>query len=189
MENVGFLALPLMAIAQPYMVMFGIDKALSPISVQLLAELGYNPLTSPSGFISNLCVGATALAVAFALKDKKQKGILTGSAITALCGVTEPAFYGGLIMRPKVLIGTAIGAGVGGIVGYILNIRTYIMGACPGLLTFLNFIDPNTGSLHYVWVAVITCIVSVVVSFTATWIIIKKDSSIMNAEIKKVEAE
>lgn len=189
MDHLGFLALPLMAVAQPYMVMFGIDKALNPISVQLLTELGYNPLTSVSGFISNLCIGATALAVAVTLKDKKQKGMLTGTAITALCGVTEPAFYGGLIMRPKVLLGTAIGATVGGIVGYVLSIRTYIMGACPGLLTFLNFIDPNTGSLHYVWVAVITCIVSIVVTFLATMLIIKRDPSIIKKEIKKVELE
>ncbi len=189
MDHLGFLALPLMSIAQPYMVMFGIDKALNPISVQLLTELGYNPLTSVSGFISNLCIGATALAVALSLKDKKQKGMLTGTAITALCGVTEPAFYGGLIMRPKVLLGTAIGATAGGIVGYVLSIRTYIMGACPGLLTFLNFIDPNTGSLHYVWVAVITCVVSIVVSFIATWIIIKNDKSLTEQEVKKVEME
>ena len=189
MDHVGFLALPLMSIAQPYMVMFGLDKALNPISVQLLTELGYNPLTSVSGFISNLCVGGTALAIAFAMKDKTQKGTLMGSAVTALCGVTEPAFYGGIIMRPKVLLGTAIGAGVGGIVGYILNIRTYIMGACPGLLTFLNFVDPNTGSLHYVWVAVITCVVSVAVSFISTWIIIQKDKTIVDGEVKKVEME
>lgn len=101
--------------------------------------------------------------------------MLESAGITALCGVTEPAFYGGLIMRPKVLIGTAIGAGVAGIVGGILGIRTFIVGACPGLLTFLNFINPETGSLHYVIVAVIVAVISIAVSFGATWIILRRD--------------
>ncbi len=176
MDHFGWVALPVMAILQPYMVMFGIDKALSPISMELLATLGYNPLTTVSGFISNLCIGGTTLAVALYVKNNKaEKGMLESAGITALCGVTEPAFYGGLIMRPKVLIGTAIGAGVAGIVGGILGIRTFIVGACPGLLTFLNFINPETGSLHYVIVAVIVAVISIAVSFGATWIILRRD--------------
>ena len=176
MDHFGWLALPVMSVLQPYMVMFGIDKALSPISMELLATLGYNPLTTVSGFISNLCIGGTALAVAMHLHDKEQKGMLSSAAVTALCGMTEPAFYGGLIMRPRALIGTAIGACVAGIVGGILGIRTFIVGACPGLLTFLNFIDPNTGSIHYVIVAAITAVISVAVSFVATKIILDHDA-------------
>lgn len=175
MNSFGWVALPVMSIAQPYMVMFGIDKALSPISMELLATLGYNPLTTVSGFISNLCIGGTTLAVALTIKETQQKGMLNSAGITALCGVTEPAFYGGLIMRPRVLIGTAIGAGVGGIVGGVLGLRTFIVGACPGLLTFLTFIDPETGNLHYVLVAAIVAAVSIAVSFAATYFILKKD--------------
>lgn len=176
MDTFGWVALPVMSIAQPYMVMFGIDKALSPISLELLATLGYNPLTTVSGFISNLCVGGTALAIATTIKDKSEKGAITSSGITALCGVTEPAFYGSIIMRPRTLLGTAIGAGVAGIVGGILGIRTYIVGACPGLLTFLNFIDPETGDLHYVVVAVVVAAISIVVSFAATKMILTYDA-------------
>ena len=44
------------------------------------------------------------------LKDKGRKGMIASFGVTALCGVTEPAFYGSLIMRPRVLVGTAIGA-------------------------------------------------------------------------------
>ena len=80
-------------------------------------------------------------------------------------------------MRPKVLVGTAIGAGVAGIVGGILGIRTFIVGACPGLLTFLTFINPETGSLYYVFVAAVVAAISIAVSFAATWIILKRDDA------------
>ncbi len=175
MDHFGWVAMAVMAVLQPYMVMFGIDKALSPISLELLATLGYNPLTTVSGFISNLCIGGTALAVATTIQDKEQRGALASAGITGLCGVTAPAFYGGLIMRPRALLGTAIGAGVAGIVGGILGFRTYIVGACPGLLTFLNFIDPETGSLHYVWVAAIVAVISIAASFAATKAILAYD--------------
>ena len=77
---------------------------------QSIAEIGYDPFNMVMGLVSNLCIGGSALAVAFHLKDKAKKGMISSFGITALCGVTEPAFYGSLIMRPKCLIGTAIGA-------------------------------------------------------------------------------
>ncbi len=173
-DTLGFVAQPILAMIYPYMVMLGLDKAIAPIELELIAHLGYNPVTAAMGFISNICIGGTALAVATSMKDKGEKGILTSSGITALCGVTEPAFYGGLITRPKTLIGTAIGAAAGGLVAGIFGLRAFVVGGCPGLLTFLFFVDQK-GGLHYVFVAMAVAAVSVVVSFIATKVIISRD--------------
>lgn len=178
MDTFGIIALPIMAVAQPYMVMLGLDKALSPISLELYANLGYNPLTSPSGFISNLCIGGAALAVTLMIKqDKVKRGMLGSASITALCGVTEPAWYGGLLMRPRTWIGVAIGAAVSGIVGGFLGLRTFTMGACPGLLTFLQYVNPENGDLHYVFVAAVVAVLSIGISFIATYAILKHDAA------------
>ena len=45
--------------------------------------------------------------------------MIASFGVTALCGVTEPAFYGSLIMRPKCLLGTAIGAVSAGLIAGI----------------------------------------------------------------------
>ena len=175
-DTVGFLSQPILAAVYPYMVMLGIDKAISPISIQLISTVGYNSVTGTMGFISNLCIGASALAVATSIKDNKaQRGMIASFGITALCGVTEPAFYGSLISRPKVLIGTAIGAMSGGVVAGLMGLRSFVEGGCPGLLTFLFFVD-KSGSLHYVIIAAIVAAVSIVVSFLSVRLILSMDA-------------
>lgn len=175
-DTVGFLSQPILSAAYPYMVMLGIDKALMAIGINLVATVGYDPVSVVIGFVSNLSIGASALAVATTIKENKaQKGMISSFAITALCGVTEPAFYGSLISRPRVLIGTAIGAVSGGLVAGILGLKAFVAGGCPGLLTFLYFVDKQ-GSLHHVFIAAIVAVVSIIVSFTASKLILTIDA-------------
>ncbi|MCF0111210.1 MAG: PTS transporter subunit EIIC [Erysipelotrichaceae bacterium] len=171
-DTVGFVAIPLLCAVYPYMVMLGLDKALSPIGIQLIATVGYNPITAVMGFVSNLCIGATTLAVASEQDDVTQKGAYNSFAVTALCGVTEPAFYGALISRPDALKGTACGAICGGLFAAIFGLRAFVQGGCPGLLTFIFFID-NNGSFYYVFIALATAAISIAASFAATKIIMK----------------
>ena len=172
-DKLGFIAQPILSAAYPYMVMLGVDKALSPIGIQLITEVGYNPVTGPMGFISNLCVGATALAIASTKEDKAQKALISSFGVTGLCGVTEPAMYGALISHPQSFIGTAIGAVCAGLFAGIFGLRTFVQGGCPGLLTFVFFID-NNGGFHYVFIALITAAIAIAVSFIATRIILTR---------------
>ena len=124
--------------------MFGVDKVIAPIGYEMISTIGYNPLTTVLGFISNISIGGSALALASTIKSNKEKRGMVGSfGITALCGITEPAFYGALIIRPKALIGTAIGAGAAGLIAGIFGLRTFIAGGISGYFTLLAFIDPN----------------------------------------------
>ena len=174
-NTLGFIAQPILSAIYPYMVMFGLDKGLSPIGIELIANLGYNSVTGIMGFVSNICIGGTALAVATTIKDNKaQKGMIASFGVTALCGVTEPAFYGALLSRPKALIGTAIGAVSAGLVAGLFGLRTFVQGGCPGYLTLLFFVDQN-GGLHYVWIAILVAAIATIVSFTATKVILSRD--------------
>lgn len=177
MKAIGGVAMPFFAAVYPYMVMLGLDKAITPIGLNSIATVGYDPAIMIMGFISNLCIGGSALAVATTIKnDKGKKGMIASFAMTALCGVTEPAFYGSLIMRPKVLIGTAIGAVSSGLVAGIFGLKSYVMGGCPGLLTALFFID-NDGHLGNLALAAIVAIIGIVVSFVASKTILSKTES------------
>lgn len=168
-----FIALPVCSALYPYMVMLGLDKALQPIGVASIARIGYDLVYLPMGLISNLAVGGSALAVAFSLKDKGRRGMIASFGVTALCGVTEPAFYGSLIMRPRVLVGTAIGAFAGGLVGGILGLKNYVAGGCPGFLSLLFFLPPD-GSLGNIAIALVSGVVAIIVAFIAVTIVLKK---------------
>lgn len=175
-DTMGFLSHPVLAVFYPYLVMFGFDKALAPISIDLIATKGYNSVTCMMGFCSNLAVGAATLAVATTVKDNvAQKGLFSSCGATALCGVTEPAFYGTLISRPKALIGVAIGAACGGFIGGLFKMKMFVQIGCPGLMTFLMFVDQD-GGMYYVVRAIVVAAVTIIVGFLATKIIISRDA-------------
>ena len=181
MDHFGAVTLPILSAIYPYMVMFGLDKALTPVGIELIATLGYNPLTITAGFVSNICIGASTVAIATCVKnDKEKKGMISSFGVTALCGVTEPAFYGALINRPVILIGTAIGAIAGGTVAGIFGLVNYVHGGCPGLLTFLFFLNPD-GTMGNFLLSFVVAAVSIVVTFIATRAVIYK-TGIMKAE-------
>ncbi len=167
-DKANLIAQPILAMIYPYMVMIGLDKGLSPINLELLSSLGYNAVTGPMAFISNIAVGGSCLAVATSVKNNvARRGMLSSFGITALCGITEPAFYGGLLSQPIALGGTAIGAIVGGLIAGFTGLRTFVTGGCPGWLTLVFFVDPS-GDAYYLIVAAITGIATTVVSFLAT---------------------
>lgn len=176
MSVAGWIAMPILSALYPYMVMLGLDKAFTPIMAQSIAEIGYDPFNMVMGLVSNLCIGGSALAVAFHLKDKGQKGMISSFGVTALCGVTEPAFYGSLIMRPKCLIGTAIGAINAGLIAGVFGLKNYVVGGCPGLLSFFYFLSPD-GSTGNIILYLVVSAVAIIVSFVATTVILKKTDS------------
>ena len=138
--------------------MLGLDKAITPIMVEGISSIGYDLVVMP---------------IAMHLKDKGRKGMIASFGVTALCGVTEPAFYGSLIMRPRVLVGTAIGAAAGGLIAGIFQLKNYVVGGCPGFLSLLFFLPPD-GSMGNMIVALASGIVTVVVAFIACTVILKK---------------
>jgi len=174
-ETLGFVSQPILAVIYPYMVMFGFDKALAPISIDLIATRGYNSVTGLMGFVSNLAVGSATLAITTTVKnDAAKKGMFSSFGITALCGVTEPAFYGTLISRPKALVGVAIGAACGGFIGGIFKMKVFVQAGCPGLFSFLFFVDQN-GSMYYVIRAVVVAAVTIISGFVATRLLFAGD--------------
>lgn len=187
MSVAGWLAVPVISALYPYMVMLGLDKAVTVIMIESIATTGSDNWVMVTGLVSNLCVGAAALAVALHIKNKKQRGLIASFGVTALCGVTEPAFYGSLIMRPKCLIGVATGAISGGLVAGVFGLQNYVVGGCPGLLTALFFL-PESGSMGNFILFWIVCAVSIVVSFLATTFILKRTEKIDVTDSEAVTA-
>ena len=151
---------------------------LGPIGTQLSTAVGYGiqAIMSRAGWIALPILSALYPYMVMLGLDK----------VTALCGVTEPAFYGSLIMRPKCLIGTAIGAVSAGLVAGIFGLQNYVVGGCPGLLSFFYFL-PADGSTRNIILYFIVSAIAIVVSFVATTIILKSQKQEESSREEKPE--
>ena len=189
--NLGWVAIPIMAVMGPFIVMTGMHHGFTPMTVATFAKNGYDPLGFPATLCSNISQSGSALAVAFKTKNKDLKQLASSAGLTALFGVTEPAMFGVNLKLKKPLVGAMIGSGVAGIYAGISLLKAYA-NATPGLASLAMFIG-GEGYRNLIN-AVITLVIALVVSFVATLIIgfedIPNEDESENDKVeKKVEAE
>ena len=167
-HHAGFIAIPILAAAYPWLVSVGIHKALSPISIQLVAEQGFDPIIRVVALCSNISQASAALAVGLKSKDQKLKSMALSSSSTAfLGGITEPALFGVNLKLKKPMYGAMIGGAVAGIVASFLKLKAYIY-VTPAILSLPMWVSKTE---NFVIQAIIVMIVATIVTFIATWLI------------------
>lgn len=124
--KLGFLIVGILAAFFPFIVMTGMHHALTPIGLSAIATGGSDALIFVSQVCSNVAQSGASLAVAFKSKDKKMKQLASAAGISAVMGITEPALYGVTLKLKRPVVAAAIAAGIGGIVGGILQVSLYI---------------------------------------------------------------
>ena len=135
--KLGFIIVGILSAAFPFIVMTGMHHALTPIGLNAVAT-GGDTLIFVSQVCSNVAQGGASLAVAVKSKDKNMKQLASASGISALMGITEPALYGVTLKLKRPVVAAAIAAGIGGIVGGLLQVTLYIAQNC--LLAIPSFI-------------------------------------------------
>jgi len=167
-QHAGFIAIPLLAAAYPWLVSIGIHKALSPISIQLVATQGFDPIIRVVALCSNMSQAAASLAVGLKTKNKELRALALSSSMTAyLGGITEPAMFGVNLKLKKPMYGAMIGGAVAGLFAGIMKMKAFIY-VTPGLLSLPMWISKSE---NYVMLAVITILISTIATFIATWLI------------------
>lgn len=168
-DKLGFIAVGLVAAIFPFVVMTGMHHAFTPIKIGVLAGTGFEAFICIAEFCSNMAQGAATLAVSVKSKNKSIKQSAGSAAFSALvAGITEPALYGTTLRFKKPMIGACIGAGLGGLVGGLFQMKCYGV-ATPALVTIPQYIEKgNPKSLLFV---LITAVVTIVGAFTAAYII------------------
>lgn len=167
-HHAGFIAIPILAAAYPWLVSVGIHKALSPISIQLVAEQGFDPIIRVVALCSNISQASAALAVGLKSKDQKLKSLALSSSATAfLGGITEPALFGVNLKLKKPMYGAMIGGAVAGLVASFLKLKAYIY-VTPAILSLPMWVSKTE---NFVIQAIIVMIVATIVTFIATWLI------------------
>ena len=161
--KLGFVIVGILSAAFPFIVMTGMHHALTPIGLNAIATGGSDSLIFVSQVCSNVAQGGAALAVAFRSKNHNMKQLASASGISALMGITEPALYGVTLKLKRPVVAAAIAAGIGGIVGGLLQVSLYIAQNC--LLAIPAFIgDKGMSNLLY-------GIIMIVVSFAGAFVL------------------
>lgn len=178
-DKVGLLAIPALAALYPWLVSIGIHKALSPISIDLVATQGFDPVIRVVALCSNMSQSAASLAVSVKTKNKKLKSLAFSSAVTGyLGGITEPAMYSVNLKLKRPMYASMIGAAVAGLFAGLMKIKAFIY-VTPGLLSMAMWIS---GEENFVVGALITLLIASVVTFIATLVLGFDDSEFYEEE-------
>lgn len=124
------------------MVIFGLHWGIIPIVINDIATNGHSYLNAILS-ITMVAQGGAVLAVFLKSKNKHLKEISLAAAISAFCGVTEPALYGVNLKYKRVFIVASIASGLGGLLTGLLRVNNYALSG--SLIGFPAFITPGVG--------------------------------------------
>lgn len=178
-NKIGMFAIAILAAVYPWLVSVGVHKALSPISIALVAEQGFDPVIRVVALCSNMSQAAASLAVSVKTKKKNLKSLAFSSSVTAfLGGITEPAMYGVNLKLKKPMYAAMIGAFVAGIFAGIVKLKAFIY-VTPGILSLAMWVSKEE---NFFFMAILTIIIASIVTFIATLIIGFDDSEFKDEE-------
>lgn len=155
------------------LVMFGLHWGFIPVYVNNIMTVGYDNIMMPF-FGATWATTGVVLAMMIKTKDKKLKSLCVPSAISGFFGVTEPAIYGITLPRKKPFVISCIASAIVGAFYGIIDLKEYIFGGL-GIFEFPAMIDPATGDLNNVTMAVIGAAAATVLGFVLTFLFCKAD--------------
>ncbi|GEO58610.1 glucose PTS transporter subunit IIA [Companilactobacillus bobalius] len=124
------------------MVIFGLHWGLIPIIINDIATNGHSYINAIVS-ITMVAQGGAVLAVFLKTKDKKLKEVSLAAAISAFCGVTEPALYGVNLKYKRIFVVASIASALGGALTGFLKVNNYALSG--SLIGFPAFITPGVG--------------------------------------------
>lgn len=171
--NFGGFGVAVFACLQPIMVLTGMHVAMVPYGLQSFQTYGFLPNVIGT-LINNFNQGAASLAVALKTKDKSLKSTAISAATTAIiAGVSEPAMYGINLRLKKPFYLILAGNFIGALVGGLLKVYVYIMGAgTNGLFAFPAYLEGGASNVLY---AILACVVGFVATFLLVYFSYKEE--------------
>jgi len=166
------------------LVIFGLHWGVVPLVANDIATTGHSYLNA---IICQTMIAQGAAVLAVAIKSKKTglKEISFGSAISAFCGVTEPAIYGVNLRYRRVFISGLIGSAVGGFITGLLHVNMW--GFAGSLIGFPSFVNPKIGIDASFWGFIIASVASLIVGFVIAYTWGYNDKMETGKEIQRVQ--
>lgn len=159
----------------PLLVLTGMHFAMIPLVMTLFATVGYDNMLFPAFIAMNFSQFGVAMACFLKSKKSGLKTLALSCALTSfLAGVTEPTLYGICLRMKKPLIATWIACIINALFCAVFQIRVYSFGA-PSFFTMPIFLNPD-GTMTNFYFAIAATVLTIAVSFGATWILGFDDS-------------
>ncbi|MCI7221682.1 MAG: PTS transporter subunit EIIC [Erysipelotrichaceae bacterium] len=150
----------------PFMLMSGMQVAMSPIIAQNLATLGYDFLYPVTSAASNSAMAACAIYIFLKARKENVKSVGLSTGVTALIGVTEPVLFSLITKYRKALIATVIGGAVGGAIMALFKVKYLSFGFVPFGTIVLAMCDTF---VYYLIGVFVSMAVAVVVMMLLKW--------------------
>ncbi len=154
------------------LVIFGLHWGVVPLVAQQISASGESSLNAIIS-VTMVAQGAAVLAVAIKSRKNDMKSLGIAAAISAFCGVTEPAIYGINLRYRKVFISGLIGSAVGG----------FITGSLIGFPSFFNPAHPTELNSFYAFL--FSSAAALIISFLVTWFWGYNDEMEMGKKVEK----
>lgn len=155
------------------LVVTGMHHTFLAVDLQLISSTGGTFLW-PMLALSNIAQGSSALAMMFAAKDEKLRGLSLTSAISAYLGITEPAMFGVNLRYRFPFIAALVGSATGAVVLALNNVRAPSVGV-GGLPGFLS-IFPQQWGPFFLGMAIV-----LLVPFALTYLLARRQARQVSA--------
>ncbi|MDA3778054.1 beta-glucoside-specific PTS transporter subunit IIABC [Lactobacillus delbrueckii] len=165
------------------LVIFGLHWGVVPLVAQQIAQSGQSSLNAIIS-VTMVSQGAAVLAVALKTKKKGTKTLGISAAVSAFCGVTEPAIYGINLRFKRVFISGLIGSAVGGLITGLMHGTMY--GFTGSLIGFSSFFNPkNPSDLTSFYAFLLSSAAALVISFIVAWVWGYNDEMVAGKKVEK----
>ncbi|MBD5068901.1 MAG: PTS transporter subunit EIIC [Lactobacillus sp.] len=165
------------------LVIFGLHWGVVPLVAQQISASGQSSLNAIIS-VTMVSQGAAVLAVAIKSRKNDMKSLGIAAAISAFCGVTEPAIYGINLRYRKVFISGLIGSAVGGFITGLMHGTMFgFTGSLIGFPSFFNPAQPTELTSFYAFL--FSSVAALVISFLVTWFWGYNDEMEMGKKVEK----
>ncbi len=165
------------------LVIFGLHWGVVPLVAQQISASGESSLNAIIS-VTMVAQGAAVLAVAIKSRKNDMKSLGIAAAISAFCGVTEPAIYGINLRYRKVFISGLTGSAVGGFITGLMHGSMF--GFTGSLIGFPSFFNPaHPTELNSFYAFLFSSAAALIISFLVTWFWGYNDEMEMGKKVEK----
>ncbi len=167
-NNFGWLGTAIVGALWSIIVMTGMHPLIFVPIINMISEVGYDPVFSAGATASGWSVVGICIGMCLALKDKKERSLCAGYALTGFIGgITEPGIYGVALRYKKPFLALILGGFLGGLYCGITHVLAYSMCPVAGMLEISQYIGGS--GMNFIN-GLIGCSLALVVSAVITYI-------------------
>ena len=173
---VGFVGIGIIAGLYPILVMTGMHMVLIMTLFQIFATQGWDGFAAPALVYASFSVMGVAIGAALRLKNKEQKSLAIGYAITAVvAGTSEPTIYGICTKYKRPFIGLIAGGFIGGVIGGIMHAKSMTLVPATNFTSALAFLGGESSNFI---MGIIAAVISTIAAAIVTYLFgFKKDEA------------